>query len=152
MQCPACPAFAPLAQLERLSLRKARNPLPTAEEQGLCIGSLFTICATNGYDVSRKINFFGFCQSAEFLFEHVEDAVVSRGGEVFETERQLKRWAWGQGRGWRVHPFVWMQEEAWARAVQGQGKELLRSSIWGAGAESCSFSEAGSIACKSSVP
>ena len=78
-------------QLERLSLRRLSAPLPTAEEQGICVGSLFTICATNGYEVTRKINFFGFCQSAEYLFEHVEDAVVSRGGEVFETERQLRR-------------------------------------------------------------
>ncbi|GAB4819217.1 hypothetical protein N2152v2_006263 [Parachlorella kessleri] len=76
--------------LERLSLRRLSAPLPTADEQGICVGSLFTICATNGYDVTRKINFFGFCQSAEYLFEHVEDAVVSRGGEVFETECQLR--------------------------------------------------------------
>lgn len=78
-------------QLERLSLRHARPPLPTAAEQGLCIGGLFTIRATNGTDATRRLNFFGFCQSTEFLFERVEDAVVSRGGEIFETERQLKR-------------------------------------------------------------
>lgn len=79
-----------LQQLERLTLRPAQDPLPTSEEQGLCIGGVFTIAATNGCDASRRVNFFGFCHSTEVLFERVEDAVVRRGGEIFVTERQLK--------------------------------------------------------------
>lgn len=51
---------------------------------------MFTISATNGIDAARRLNLLGFCFSTEQLFERVEDTVLRRGGEVFETRRQLK--------------------------------------------------------------
>jgi hypothetical protein len=33
----------------------------------------------------------GFCQSVDVLTETVLDAVVSRGGEVLDQQRELKR-------------------------------------------------------------
>lgn len=65
-------------------------PLPLPREQGLCIGSVFTISATNGIDAARRLNLCGFCFSTEQLFERVEETVLRRGGEIFETRRQLK--------------------------------------------------------------
>ncbi|KAL4451737.1 hypothetical protein ABPG75_007399 [Micractinium tetrahymenae] len=65
-------------------------PLPLPHEQGLCIGSVFTISATNGVDAARRLNLLGFCFSTEQLFERVEETVLRRGGEIFETRRQLK--------------------------------------------------------------
>jgi hypothetical protein len=64
--------------------------LPTPQEQGLCIGSIFSISATNGVDVTRRINVLGFCQSVEMLHDSVERKVAQRGGEVFRVERKLK--------------------------------------------------------------
>lgn len=83
---------SPLQQAERRSSRRhsAADSMPLPEEQGLCIGSVFTIRATNGHDVKRKLDLRGFCFSTERLFERVEDTVLARGGEVFETERLLK--------------------------------------------------------------
>lgn len=49
--------------------------------------------ATNGIDAARRLNLCGFCFSTEQLFERVEETVLRRGGEIFETRRQLKRWA-----------------------------------------------------------
>lgn len=84
---------SPLQQAERRSARRhsAADSMPLPEEQGLCIGSVFTIRATNGHDVKRKLDLRGFCFSTERLFERVEDTVLARGGEVFEAERLLKR-------------------------------------------------------------
>ncbi|PSC69556.1 hypothetical protein C2E20_6995 [Micractinium conductrix] len=67
----------------------AGAPLPLPEEQGLCIGSVFTISATNGIDAARRLNLLGFCFSTEQLFERVEDTVLRRGGEVVMTQRKL---------------------------------------------------------------
>lgn len=66
------------------------QPMPTFEEQGLCIGATFTLAATNGRDFDRRINILGFCQSIDVLNEAVEETVMSRGGEVLEQERRLK--------------------------------------------------------------
>ena len=63
--------------------------LPSTEEQGICVGSVFSISATNGYDVSRRIHVSGFCQSIDFLFEQVEGSVRVRGGEVMNVKREL---------------------------------------------------------------
>lgn len=54
---------------------------------------MFRISASNGVDVARRLTLLGFCYSAEQLFERVEDTVLARGGEVWETQRQLKRCA-----------------------------------------------------------
>ena len=64
-----------MVQLERLRLRRARPPLPTAAEQGLCLGGLFTVTATNGSDVSRRMNIFGFCQVRAGHAVYAEHAV-----------------------------------------------------------------------------
>lgn len=84
--------FARTGQREaETARRRAAAPLPTAEQQGLCIGSVFSISATNGVDATRRINLLGFCQSVDFLGETVELCVLGRGGEIFESECQLKR-------------------------------------------------------------
>ena len=79
--------------LERRSARRSApgDALPLPADQGLCVGGSFAISATNGISPSRRINLAGFCYSTEQLFERVEDTVLQRGGEVFETHLQLKR-------------------------------------------------------------
>lgn len=81
-----------LQQLERRGAqrRSEGDTLPLPGEQGLCIGSVFRISATNGIEPSRRVNLAGFCFSTEQLYERVEDTVLARGGEVFETQRLLK--------------------------------------------------------------
>ena len=69
---------------------KIIQPMPSFEEQGLCIGATFSLAATNGKDFDRRINILGFCQSVDVLNEAVEETVMSRGGEVLEQERKLK--------------------------------------------------------------
>lgn len=76
------------SSLSSLSSSKRRiQPLPSVDEQGLCMGSLFTISATNGSDVSRRINVSGFCQSIDHLCESVEGAIYRRGGEIMAVSR-----------------------------------------------------------------
>jgi len=70
--------------------RSMIKPMPTWEEQKLCIGASFLVAATNGYDPARRINVEGFCQSVDLLFESVEDAVRTHRGEILVEERQLK--------------------------------------------------------------
>ncbi|XP_039682853.1 uncharacterized protein [Medicago truncatula] len=53
--------------------------------QGLCLGALFDIAATNGLDMSRRLCIFGFCRSIEMLSDVVEDTVLEHGGEVGAT-------------------------------------------------------------------
>lgn len=79
---------------------KIIQPLPSFEEQGLCIGATFSLAATNGRDPDRRINILGFCQSIDVLNEAVEETVCRRGGEVLEQERKLKS---------GVHEQVWCQ-------------------------------------------
>ncbi|XP_010918639.1 uncharacterized protein [Elaeis guineensis] len=55
--------------------------------QGLCLGALFDIAATNGLDMGRRLCIFGFCRSVEMLSDVVEDAVLEHGGEVVAAEK-----------------------------------------------------------------
>lgn len=55
--------------------------------QGLCLGALFDIAATNGLDMGRRLCFFGFCRSIEMLSDVVEDSVLEHGGEVVTAEK-----------------------------------------------------------------
>ncbi|KAJ6840814.1 uncharacterized protein M6B38_118795 [Iris pallida] len=50
--------------------------------QGLCLGALFDIAATNGLDTGRRLCIFGFCRSIEMLSDVVEDTVLEHGGEL----------------------------------------------------------------------
>uniref|UniRef100_A0A2P2PTG8 Uncharacterized protein MANES_08G011200 n=1 Tax=Rhizophora mucronata TaxID=61149 RepID=A0A2P2PTG8_RHIMU len=59
-------------------------------KQGLCLGSLFDIAATNGLDMGRRLCIFGFCRSVEMLSDVVEDTVLEHGGEVVAAEKALK--------------------------------------------------------------
>ncbi|XP_078440428.1 D-tagatose-1,6-bisphosphate aldolase subunit [Wolffia australiana] len=56
-------------------------------KQGLCLGALFDIAATNGLDTGRRLCIFGFCRSIEMLSDVVEEAVVGHGGEVVVAEK-----------------------------------------------------------------
>ncbi|ERN10499.1 uncharacterized protein LOC18438671 isoform X1 [Amborella trichopoda] len=56
-------------------------------KQGLCLGALFDIAATNGLNMGRRFCIFGFCRSIEMLSDVVEDAVIEHGGEVVTTEK-----------------------------------------------------------------
>ncbi|CAA6675601.1 unnamed protein product [Spirodela intermedia] len=55
--------------------------------QGLCLGALFDIAATNGLDTGRRLCIFGFCRSIEMLSDVVEDTVLEHGGEVVAAEK-----------------------------------------------------------------
>ncbi|GMY14805.1 KAT8 regulatory NSL complex subunit 1 like [Fagus crenata] len=59
-------------------------------EQGLCLGALFDIAATNGLDMGRRLCIFGFCRSIEMLSDVVEDTVLEHGGEVVAAEKATK--------------------------------------------------------------
>ncbi|KAK9815897.1 hypothetical protein WJX72_011570 [[Myrmecia] bisecta] len=63
-----------------------RAPLPTWQEQGLCVASTFVIAATNGFDPKRRINVLGFCRCTDMLSEVIEDTVLQRGGEIMLRE------------------------------------------------------------------
>ncbi|KAH7690452.1 hypothetical protein IHE45_02G048300 [Dioscorea alata] len=58
--------------------------------QGLCLGALFDIAATNGLDMGRRLCIFGFCRSIEMLSDVVEDIVLENGGEVVAAEKESK--------------------------------------------------------------
>ncbi|KAF2289880.1 hypothetical protein GH714_038999 [Hevea brasiliensis] len=58
--------------------------------QGLCLGALFDIAATNGLDMGRRLCIFGFCRSVEMLSDIVEDTVLEHGGEVVAAEKAIK--------------------------------------------------------------
>ncbi|XP_057420284.1 uncharacterized protein LOC130714399 [Lotus japonicus] len=58
--------------------------------QGLCLGALFDIAATNGLDMDRRLCIFGFCRSIEMLSDVVEDTVLEHGGEVLAAEKASK--------------------------------------------------------------
>ncbi|PNS98888.2 hypothetical protein POPTR_016G099300v4 [Populus trichocarpa] len=58
--------------------------------QGLCLGALFDIAATNGLDTGRRLCIFGFCRSIEMLSDVVEDTVLEHGGEVVTAEKAIK--------------------------------------------------------------
>ncbi|XP_071720541.1 uncharacterized protein [Rutidosis leptorrhynchoides] len=58
--------------------------------QGLCLGALFDIAATNGLDMGRRLCIIGFCRSIEMLSDVVEDAVLEHGGEVVVAEKASK--------------------------------------------------------------
>ncbi|XP_027173141.1 uncharacterized protein LOC113772854 isoform X1 [Coffea eugenioides] len=58
--------------------------------QGLCLGALFDIAATNGLDTGRRLCIFGFCRSVEMLSDVVEDTVLEHGGEVVAAEKASK--------------------------------------------------------------
>ncbi|XP_022888954.1 uncharacterized protein LOC111404370 [Olea europaea var. sylvestris] len=61
--------------------------------QGLCLGALFDIAATNGLDTGRRLCIFGFGCSIEMLSDVVEDTVLEHGGEVHSilaTEKASK--------------------------------------------------------------
>ncbi|KAH7854017.1 hypothetical protein Vadar_009148 [Vaccinium darrowii] len=59
-------------------------------EQGLCLGALFDIAATNGLDMGRRLCIIGFCRSIEMLSDVVEDTVLEHGGEVVAAEKATK--------------------------------------------------------------
>ncbi|OAY42727.1 uncharacterized protein LOC110620318 [Manihot esculenta] len=59
-------------------------------KQGLCLGALFDIAATNGLDMGRRLCIFGFCRSIEMLSDVVEDTVLEHGGEVVTAEKAIK--------------------------------------------------------------
>ncbi|KAL8214481.1 hypothetical protein R6Q57_003930 [Mikania cordata] len=58
--------------------------------QGLCLGALFDIAATNGLDTGRRLCIIGFCRSIEMLSDVVEDTVLEHGGEVVTAEKGSK--------------------------------------------------------------
>ncbi|XP_050116509.1 uncharacterized protein LOC126594307 isoform X2 [Malus sylvestris] len=77
-------------------------------EQGLCLGALFDIAATNGLDMGRRLCIFGFCRSIEMLSDVVEDTVLEHGGEVkwFHTQKRRLWLALVAGLEARVLPTI----------------------------------------------
>nr|XP_043610677.1 uncharacterized protein LOC122582362 isoform X2 [Erigeron canadensis] len=72
----------------RLHQFKESNYMDPA--QGLCLGALFDIAATNGLDMGRRLCIIGFCRSIEMLSDVVEDTVLEHGGEVVVAEKASK--------------------------------------------------------------
>ncbi|XP_047332362.1 uncharacterized protein LOC124935961 isoform X2 [Impatiens glandulifera] len=58
--------------------------------QGLCLGALFDIAATNGHDTGRRLCILGFCRSIEMLSDVVEDTVLEHGGEIVAAKKASK--------------------------------------------------------------
>ncbi|KAL0028778.1 hypothetical protein WJX79_006751 [Trebouxia sp. C0005] len=69
-------------------IMKKHNPLPTWQEQGLCIGNTFWVTATNGLDIYRRLNLMGYCRCTELLSDVVEHTVLSSGGEIVIREHK----------------------------------------------------------------
>ena len=72
---------------------KERTPLPTWQEQGLCIGNTFWVTATNGLDICRRLKLMGYCRCTEQLSDVVEHTVLSSGGEIVMREHRSSRQA-----------------------------------------------------------
>ncbi|KAG1354985.1 hypothetical protein COCNU_07G010970 [Cocos nucifera] len=70
--------------------------------QGLCLGALFDIAATNGLDMGRRLCIFGFCRSIEMLSDVVEDTVLEHGGEGAEISSVVAILAALVGYGFRL--------------------------------------------------
>ena len=43
--------------------RQPAQPLPTWQEQGLCVAATFWVAATNGTNPARRLQVAGFCRS-----------------------------------------------------------------------------------------
>ncbi|KAK9802997.1 hypothetical protein WJX73_007585 [Symbiochloris irregularis] len=78
---------SPAQSLEQVL--QSRQPMPSQEEQGLCLGSTFWVAATNGVDPARRLKIAGFCRSKDLLAEVVEHSVRKRGGEIMHCESQM---------------------------------------------------------------
>lgn len=75
------------SQLRRQLRRREEDYMDP--KQGLCLGAIFDIAATNGLDRGRRFCVFGFCRSIEMLNDVVEDTVLDLGGEVVAAEKAL---------------------------------------------------------------
>ena len=78
--------------LQTFELRR-HTPLPTWQEQGLCIGNTFWVTATNGLDICRRLKLMGYCRCTELLSDVVEHTVLSSGGEIVMREHRTSRQA-----------------------------------------------------------
>lgn len=79
------PSF--LRKQSQLRRRRFREEDYMDPKQGLCLGAIFDIAATNGLDRGRRFCVFGFCRSVEMLNDVVEDTVLDLGGEVVAAEK-----------------------------------------------------------------
>ncbi|MEW5297047.1 MAG: hypothetical protein WDW36_000281 [Sanguina aurantia] len=115
--------------------RKLVQPMPTWEEQGLCVGASFNVAATNGCDPMRRVSFDGFCQSVDYLYEAVVDTVLSSGGVVLWEERQLKSGVHEVLRCTVAIPYLWgvpPQLECLSHAIKTGGGIVEKvSHQWG---------------------
>lgn len=85
---PLSPSAKKFLRLNRQ--RRFREEDYMDPKQGLCIGAIFDIAATNGLDMGRRFCVFGFCRSIEMLNDVVQDAVLGQGGEVVVSQRETK--------------------------------------------------------------
>ncbi|CAK9227097.1 unnamed protein product [Sphagnum jensenii] len=76
------------ARLRALSRqRRYREEDYMDPQQGLCLGAIFDIAATNGLDMGRRFCVCGFCRSIEMLNDVVQDTVLEQGGKVVVAEK-----------------------------------------------------------------
>ena len=61
--------------------RQPTAPLPSLEEQGLCLGATFLVAASNGRDPGRRVSVLGFCRSIDTLSEVAMLAKVKQQAE-----------------------------------------------------------------------
>ncbi|GMH43796.1 hypothetical protein BSKO_11730 [Bryopsis sp. KO-2023] len=70
-----------------------KEGMPISDADAICLGATFAVSATNGQDITRRMNFQGFCQSPDILGECIQEAVLGRGGEIVEAEKLCKNGA-----------------------------------------------------------
>ena len=89
----------------------------TIGSEQLYLASSFRVSATNGSDVSRRMNVYGFCQSLEYLAESIHDAIATRGGCVdsiiHEGEEATNTVVY------ICLPFLWGVPPEWERLRRG---------------------------------
>lgn len=109
--------------------RPNRAPMPSWEEQGLCIGASFHLAATNGFNPTRRVNLEGFCQSVDYLFDSIEETVRQQRGTILVEDRQLKSGVHEVLRVTVAIPYLWSvppQLDSLATAIQCGGGVVHR--------------------------
>ena len=101
----------PGSGLDSLSLDA---PLPTVQEQGLCIGATFGIKAFNAVDPTRQISVLGFCRCVHTLGWHVNKAVLTKGGVVTMKNHQVSMDSLGENLTMSIQvPFLFGVPQEW---------------------------------------
>ena len=90
------------------------GPMPTVEEQGLCIGATFGIKAFNAVDPTRQISVLGFCRCVHTLGWHVNKAVLTKGGVVTMKNHKVSMESMGESLTMSIQvPYLFGVPQEW---------------------------------------